>query len=71
MGHTDNTGDEAVNLALSKARADAVADYFVSGGVLRDRINATGVGSAEPLTDEDSPQARQLNRRIEIELRFP
>ena len=71
VGHTDSTGDEAVNLALGKARADTVADYFVSGGVLRDRINATGVGSAEPLTDEDSPQARQLNRRIEIELRFP
>jgi OOP family OmpA-OmpF porin len=70
-GHTDSSGDEAVNLALGKARADAVADYRVSGGVPRDRINATGVGSAEPLTDEDSPQARQLNRRIEIELRFP
>lgn len=70
-GHTDSSGDEAVNLALSKARADAVADYLVSGGVPRARINAAGVGSAEPMADEDSPQARQLNRRIEIELRFP
>ena len=71
IGHTDSTGDEAVNLSLSKARADAVADYLVNAGVVRDRINATGVGSAEPLTYENSPQTRQLNRRIEIELRFP
>ena len=70
-GHTDSTGAENVNLALSQARAEAVARYLVAGGVLQGRITATGVGSAEPLTEESSPQARQLNRRIEVELRFP
>jgi len=70
-GHTDGTGAESVNLALSQARADAVAGYLVAGGILEDRISATGVGSAEPLTEEDSPLARQLNRRIEVELRYP
>lgn len=70
-GHTDGTGAENVNLALSQARAEAVARYLVAGGLLKNRVSATGVGSAQPLTEETSPQARQLNRRIEVELRFP
>lgn len=70
-GHTDSTGDASVNLALSQARADAVAAYLVAGGIAKKRIIATGVGSTEPLTEETSAQSRQLNRRIEVELRFP
>lgn len=70
-GHTDSTGDESVNLALSQARAAAVASYLLAGGIVQDRIKATGVGSTEPLTEETSAQAHQLNRRIEVELRFP
>ena len=70
-GHTDSTGDENVNLALSQARAQAVAQYFVAGGILQERISATGVGSAEPLAEDQSTRSRQLNRRIEIELRYP
>lgn len=70
-GHTDSTGDKSANLALSQARAKAVAEYFVAGGISNDRINATGVGSVQPLTVEHSPQARQLNRRIDVQLKFP
>jgi len=71
IGHTDSTGDETVNQALSQARANAVSGYLVAGGLAAERITATGKGSSEPLVGEDSSQARQLNRRIDIELRFP
>ena len=70
-GHTDSLGDETVNLALSQARANSIAAYMIAGGIASTRINATGVGSARPLAEETSAQARQLNRRIEIDVRFP
>ena len=70
-GHTDNTGEEAVNVALSQARAESVADYLVAGGLSGERIEARGVGSTEPLVDAADARARQLNRRIDIDLRFP
>jgi OOP family OmpA-OmpF porin len=70
-GHTDNTGEEAMNTALSQARADAVANYLVSRGISAGRIETRGVGSSEPLVDGASARARRLNRRIDIDLRFP
>jgi OOP family OmpA-OmpF porin len=70
-GHTDNSGDEAANLALSRMRAAAVAAYMTGAGIAGDRITAIGVGSAEPLVDETGARARRLNRRIDVELSFP
>lgn len=71
VGHTDTSGDEAGNLALSQARADAVAAYFIDAGIRPERLTATGVGSAEPLVGDDNSRARRLNRRIDIDIRFP
>jgi OOP family OmpA-OmpF porin len=70
-GHTDNTGNESGNLALSKARADAVAAYMVAGGISAERFTTNGAGSSQPLVAEDTAQAHQLNRRIDIEIVFP
>jgi len=70
-GHTDSTGDEAANVRLSQARADAVAAYLMAAGISPTRITATGAGSSEPLVTDNSSRARQLNRRIDLELRFP
>jgi len=70
-GHTDSSGSEATNTALSQARANAVAAYLVAGGIAAGRISASGAGSAQPLTDDRTPQGRRINRRIDIELRFP
>jgi len=70
-GHTDDTGDEAANLALSQARADAVAAYLADAGIARERLSAVGVGSSRPVVDESTSLARRLNRRIEFELNFP
>jgi OOP family OmpA-OmpF porin len=70
-GHTDSSGDEATNLALSRARAEAVAAYMANAGIAGSRITAIGVGSAEPLVNETGARARRLNRRIDVELSFP
>ncbi len=70
-GHTDSTGDEASNVALSLARAEAVAMYIQGRGIPETRMTVSGAGSARPLTDGQSRQDLKLNRRIEIEMVFP
>lgn len=70
-GHTDHTGNESNNVALSQIRAQAVADYLVSGGIPVDRVHAIGVGSSQPIVAGNTRRARQLNRRIELDLEFP
>ncbi len=67
-GHTDSSGDEALNLYLSSERANAVRDYLVAAGVDPDRVTADGKGSAEPIDDNATAWGRSRNRRIELEL---
>ncbi len=70
-GHTDSTGEEATNIALSRARAAAVAAYMQGRGIQQSRITVFGAGSARPRADGQSRQDLKLNRRIEIEMDFP
>ncbi len=70
-GHTDKSGDEGGNLALSEARAEAVAAYLAAQGIAVDRLIVRGAGSSQPLATEDSAQANQKNRRIDVEMSFP
>lgn len=65
-GHTDASGNEGQNVALSQARAEAVVDYLVTRGLPRDRLIADGVGSAEPIATGSGRRARRLNRRVEF-----
>jgi len=68
-GHTDSNGDEGANLALSRARADAVRWALVGRGIPADGLRATGVGSAEPVEGLDP--ADPANRRIEFSVIEP
>lgn len=68
-GHTDASGNENANLALSEARADAVAHYLAARGISPDRISTAGRGSAEPLVPGSDVRARRQNRRIEFAFR--
>ena len=66
IGHTDNTGSDAVNNPLSVQRANAARDYLISQGVAPNRIATDGRGSREPVADNASMQGRDKNRRVEI-----
>jgi OOP family OmpA-OmpF porin len=63
-GYTDSIGPEDYNLNLSERRAQTVADYLASQGVLN--ITVQGKGETNFVGDNDTPEGRALNRRIEI-----
>jgi OOP family OmpA-OmpF porin len=67
-GHTDNSGSMALNLRLSKDRAEAVKAYLVSQGANASRIEATGYGPNQPIASNKTSDGRQLNRRVEFSL---
>lgn len=71
VGHTDNTGSDAINDPLSLRRAESVRSYLVDRGVRGDRVEVAGRGSREPLFSNDSAEHRAKNRRVEIFLREP
>lgn len=68
IGHTDNTGNDAINIPLSDGRARAVAAYLVAQGIPADAVSSKGAGSGRrsqsPATTP-RPGAAQ-NRRTEI-----
>jgi outer membrane protein OmpA-like peptidoglycan-associated protein len=68
-GHTDARGNEAWNRKLSLARAQAVADRIAGNGIDPRRLLTAGAGSSEPIADNATAYGRELNRRIEFELR--
>jgi outer membrane protein OmpA-like peptidoglycan-associated protein len=66
LGHTDASGSEASNQALSVSRAQAVANYLKSRGVVAARIAVKGYGESAPIASNDTEEGRARNRRIEI-----
>jgi len=67
-GHTDTVGDEADNVKLSQARADAVKAWLVEQGIEEGRITTRGAGPGEPIADNKSKKGRAKNRRIEFKV---
>jgi outer membrane protein OmpA-like peptidoglycan-associated protein len=66
VGHTDNTGSDAINNPLSVNRAQSARDYLVSRGVNASRMAIDGQGSREPIADNATEAGRARNRRIDI-----
>lgn len=68
IGHTDSTGSEQHNQALSERRASSVANHLRSRGVEPARIVSYGVGETQPIATNDTPEGRQQNRRVELRI---
>ena len=67
-GHTDSVGTDQYNQALSERRANSVAAYLGSHGVMQQRMITVGAGESRPIASNDTESGRAQNRRVEITL---
>ena len=67
-GYTDNVGSYRYNERLSRSRARIVRNYLVDQGINPERIRVIGMGEADPLVPNTTPEGRSVNRRVEVEL---
>ena len=67
-GHTDSTGSDSYNQGLSERRAASVGQYLSSHKVDPNRIMTMGFGKTRPIASNATPEGRQQNRRVELEL---
>ena len=65
-GYTDSTGAADYNLKLSDQRAASVKAYLASKGLVATRFVTTGLGIADPIATNDTPEGRSKNRRVEF-----
>lgn len=66
-GHTDAIGSQDYNQKLSEDRAQSVSSYLLRAGLASDRIVAVhGFGKLRPVASNDTPEGRQMNRRVEL-----
>lgn len=65
-GHTDNVGDEASNMKLSKNRAKAVVMALVDEGIDESRLKSEGFGQTKPVGDNTTEEGKAQNRRVEL-----
>ncbi len=68
-GHTDSRGSDSMNQGLSERRASSVRRYLISQGVDENRIRAVGRGEDDPIAQNNTPEGRANNRRVEIHIR--
>ncbi len=66
VGHTDSTGVEDANLALSKARAASVVKALTGMGIAAARLASQGVGPYAPVAPNTTDEGRAKNRRVEL-----
>jgi outer membrane protein OmpA-like peptidoglycan-associated protein len=67
-GHTDNIGATSDNLSLSKRRAETVVQYLIQQGIPKNRLQAKGYGSAQPIAENNTAEGRAKNRRSEMKI---
>jgi outer membrane protein OmpA-like peptidoglycan-associated protein len=67
-GHTDNVGKAEANMILSTNRANTVRAYLLAKGISPERVTAKGYGMEVPVSDNDSEEGRQMNRRTEVKI---
>jgi len=65
-GYSSSDGEEKYNIELSIMRAESIRDYLVKQGVSSERIEVLGLGEVKPISDNDSPEGRASNRRVQF-----
>ncbi len=68
-GHTDNKGSAKINKKLSQQRADAVRDYLANKGVDESRLESVGYGMEKPIASNKTEKGREMNRRVEFNIK--
>lgn len=67
-GHTDSSGSDTLNQRLSERRAQSVANYLNTSGVISERLEVIGFGETQPVASNETKAGKELNRRVEITL---
>jgi outer membrane protein OmpA-like peptidoglycan-associated protein len=67
-GHTDTRGNPKANLKLSQSRVDAVKDYLTSKNIPKSKVKTKAFGGTAPISRENTEEAHQLNRRVELRI---
>lgn len=67
-GHTDDHGDKELNFTIALRNAKDIRDVFKAKGVNRSQIETTSRGEESPIADNELPEGKKANRRIEIEI---
>ncbi len=67
-GHTDNSGTPAKNIVNGQHRAEAFKNALVRKSIPRNRIGCVSKGETEPIASNDTPEGREQNRRVELDL---
>jgi OOP family OmpA-OmpF porin len=67
-GHTDFRGPARANKRLARDRVKIIRNYLINKGVDRKRVETKAFGGSQPLTTDDTAEARKLNRRVEIRI---
>ncbi len=65
-GHTDSDGTAELNQNLSESRAKAVMDRMIEMGITSNRLTSTGHGQSKPMADNNTPEGKAQNRRVEF-----
>lgn len=69
QGHTDSSGSDEYNQRLSERRAETVKNLILQRGVDSSRITSMGYGESMPVASNNTPEGRQMNRRVEIRIK--
>jgi OmpA-OmpF porin, OOP family len=67
-GHTDWRGDRGLNQKLSEERVAEVKNYLVKYGIKSKRIKTKAFGGSQPITRQESVEASEINRRVEVRI---
>ena len=65
-GHTARVGDESDEMQLSLDRAHTIVNEMTSRGLSKGKFITKGSGGTKPVADNDTPEGRARNRRVEI-----